>query len=230
MPDTQSKVPPVEGNIPPAVQKWGKALNEDYQKPCNSFRDRAYNFHRSLFPLWQHSCGWRATANAGLPTLSVPIRNTCCPGKEDFSQKQESPCIKKSDHQPMKGGDAEEEWRLCNDSPESRERHGKDGWKPMKNPDNNRFPPAGHGKRCRNMRAVQMIAVPICSRNMTAMYPDMRNILPNMAGITKIMKCSDGKSHSWSVLLHVLILCSFFTPLFFILYSIIDFILWFTSL
>ena len=51
-------------------------------------------------------------------------------------------------------------------------------------------------KRCRNMRAVQMIAVPICSRNMTAMYPDMRNILPNMAGITKIMKCSDGKSHS----------------------------------
>lgn len=26
-------------------------------------------------------------------------------------------------------------------------RHGKDGWKPMKNPDNNRFPPAGHGKK-----------------------------------------------------------------------------------
>lgn len=93
------------------------------------------------------------------------------PERKIFSQKQESPCIKKSDHQPMKGGDAEEEWRLCNDSPESRERHGKDGWKPM-------------------------IAVPICSRNMTAMYPDMRNILPNMAGITKIMKCSDGKSHS----------------------------------
>lgn len=118
------------------------------------------------------------------------------PERKIFSQKQESPCIKKSDHQPMKGGDAEEEWRLCNDSPESRERHGKDGWKPMKDPDNNRFPPAGHGKKCRNMRAVQMIAVPICSRNMTAMYPDMRNILPNMAGITKIMKCSDGKSHS----------------------------------
>lgn len=50
---------------------------------------------------------------------AVPERNI-------FSQKQESPCIKKSDHQPMKGGDAEEEWRLCNDSPESRERHGKD--------------------------------------------------------------------------------------------------------
>ena len=49
------------------------------------------------------------------------------PERKIFSQKQESPCIKKSDHQPMKGGDAEEEWRLCNDSPESRERHGKDG-------------------------------------------------------------------------------------------------------
>ena len=69
------------------------------------------------------------------------------PERKIFSQKQESPCIKKSDHQPMKGGDAEEEWRLCNDSPESRERHGKDGWKPMKDPDNNRFPPAGHGKK-----------------------------------------------------------------------------------
>ena len=60
------------------------------------------------------------------------------PERKIFSQKQESPCIKKSDHQPMKGGDAEEEWR---------ERHGKDGWKPMKDPDNNRFPPAGHGKK-----------------------------------------------------------------------------------
>lgn len=69
------------------------------------------------------------------------------PERKIFSQKQESPCIKKSDRQPMKGGDAEEEWRLCNDSPESRERHGKDGWKPMKDPDNNRFPPAGHGKK-----------------------------------------------------------------------------------
>lgn len=119
------------------------------------------------------------------------------PERKIFSQKQESPCIKKSDHQPMKGGDAEEEWRLCNDSPESRERHGKDGWKPMKDPDNNRASRRPDmAKRCRNMRAVQMIAVPICSRNMTAMYPDMRNILPNMAGITKIMKCSDGKSHS----------------------------------
>ena len=59
------------------------------------------------------------------------------PERKIFPQKQESPCIKKSDHQPMKGGDAEEEWRLCNDSPESRERHGKDGWKPMKDPDNN---------------------------------------------------------------------------------------------
>ena len=49
------------------------------------------------------------------------------PERKIFSQKQESPCIKKSDHQPMKGGDAEEEWRLCNGSPESRERHEKDG-------------------------------------------------------------------------------------------------------
>ena len=87
MPDTQSKVPPVEGNIPPAVQKRGKALNEDYQTPCNSFRDRAYNFHRSLFLLRQHSCGGRTTANAGLPTLSVPIRGICCPGKEDLFPK-----------------------------------------------------------------------------------------------------------------------------------------------
>ena len=118
------------------------------------------------------------------------------PERKIFSQKQESPCIKKSDHQPMKGGDAEEEWRLCNDSPESRERHGKDGWKPMKDPIITASRRPDMAKRCRNMRAVQMIAVPICSRNMTAMYPDMRNILPNMAGITKIMKCSDGKSHS----------------------------------
>ena len=87
MPDTQSKVPPVEGNIPPAVQKSGKPLNENYQKPCNSFRDRAYNFYRSLFPLRQHSCGGRTTANAGLPTLSVPIRGICCPGKEDLFPK-----------------------------------------------------------------------------------------------------------------------------------------------
>ena len=28
------------------------------------------------------------------------------PERKIFSQKQESPCIKKSDHQPMKGGDA----------------------------------------------------------------------------------------------------------------------------
>lgn len=118
------------------------------------------------------------------------------PERKIFSQKQESPCIKKSDHQLMKGGDAEEEWRLCNDSPESRERHGKDGWKPMKAPIITASRRPDMAKRCRNMRAVQMIAVPICSRNMTAMYPDMRNILPNMAGITKIMKCSDGKSHS----------------------------------
>ena len=26
-------------------------------------------------------------ANAGLPTLSVPIRGICCPGKEDFFPK-----------------------------------------------------------------------------------------------------------------------------------------------
>lgn len=31
------------------------------------------------------------------------------PERKIFSQKQESPCIKKSDRQPMKGGDAEEE-------------------------------------------------------------------------------------------------------------------------
>ena len=69
------------------------------------------------------------------------------PERKIFSQKQESPCIKKSDHQPMKGGDAEEEWRLRNDSPESREKHEKDGWKPVKDPDNTCFPPAGHGKK-----------------------------------------------------------------------------------
>lgn len=51
------------------------------------FRDRAYNFYRSLFPLRQHSCGGRTTANAGLPTLSVPIRGICCPGKEDLFPK-----------------------------------------------------------------------------------------------------------------------------------------------
>lgn len=29
----------------------------------------------------------RTTANAGLPTLSVPIRGICCPGKEDLFPK-----------------------------------------------------------------------------------------------------------------------------------------------
>lgn len=28
-----------------------------------------------------------AAANEGLPTLSVPIRGICCPGKEDFFPK-----------------------------------------------------------------------------------------------------------------------------------------------
>lgn len=41
----------------------------------------------AFFPLRQHSCGGRTTANAGLPTLSVPIRGICCPGKEDLFPK-----------------------------------------------------------------------------------------------------------------------------------------------
>lgn len=69
------------------------------------------------------------------------------PHRKVFSPNQKSFCIRKPDHQPMKGGDAEEEWRLRNDSPESREKHEKDGWKPVKDPDNTCFPPAGHGKK-----------------------------------------------------------------------------------